>query len=398
MSTLCIGGKNDITVNVLEYARSAFPEVRIVCIPDKCDDGVNRWQRSVIDYCKNTGIEIVSLDDVYEIEDLIFVSTEFDRIIKPEKFKSSALFNIHFSLLPKYKGMFTSVLPILNGDTNTGVTFHRIRAGIDTGEIIDQQSFEIKYDWNSLDLYGMLIKTGTEVVIRNLHNVLSGEVVAVPQPNKGSTYFGKGYIDFSSIALDPFATADQIRLQINAFAFRPYQLLLFNGIPVVGSRITDYVSIEKPGTVLSEDEVSIKIASIDYDIILYKDVLDKLIEAVKEHNPDRVKKLSVFEKIINDKESHGWTPLTVAVYNADLDLSRWLVSRGASDSVVNHNGTTLLMYAKDAGLNTGDWSVFKWLLEEGAGPKAKDYSGKAIIDYLDDEKLSRIPEDIRAVL
>ena len=398
MSTLCIGGKNNITVNVLEYARTAFPDVRILCIPDRCDDGVNKWQRSVISYCKNAGIDIVSLEDVYDIEDLVFVSTEFDRIIKPEKFKSSGLYNIHFSLLPKYKGMFTSVLPILNGDEKSGVTFHRIRAGIDTGEIIDQQSFEIRHDWNSLDLYETLIKTGSEVVIRNLRSVLNGDVISEPQSKEGSTYYGKGYIDFSSIALDPLATADQIRLQINAFAFRPYQLLTFNGIRVIGSKITDYVSIEKPGTLLSEDEVSIKIASIDYDIILYKDVLDKLIEAVKNHNSDRAKKLCAYEKIVNDKESHGWTPLTVAVYNGDLDMARWLVSRGASDSIVNHNGTTLLMYAKDAGLNTGDWSVFRWLLEEGADPHSRDYSGKAIIDYLDEEKLSRIPEDIRGIL
>ena len=398
MSTLCIGGKNNITVNVLEYARTAFPDVRILCIPDRGDDGVNKWQRSVISYCKSTGIDIVSLEDVYEIEDLVFVSTEFDRIIKPEKFKSSRLYNIHFSLLPKYKGMFTSVLPILNGDEKSGVTFHRIRAGIDTGEIIDQQSFEIRHDWNSLDLYETLIKTGSEVVIRNLRSVLNGDVISEPQSKEGSTYYGKGYIDFSSIALDPLATADQIRLQINAFAFRPYQLLTFNGIRVIGSKITDYVSIEKPGTVLSEDEVSIKIASIDYDIILYKDVLDKLIEAVTNHNSDRAKKLCAYEKIVNDKESHGWTPLTVAVYNGDLDMARWLVSRGASDSIVNHNGTTLLMYAKDAGLNTGDWSVFRWLLEEGADPHSRDYSGKAIIDYLDEEKLSRIPEDIRGIL
>ena len=398
MSTLCIGGKNDITVNVLEYARTAFPDVRIVCIPDRCDDGINRWQRSVIYYCKNNGIEIVNLEDVYEIEDLVFISTEFDRIIKPEKFKSSNLYNIHFSLLPRYKGMFTSVLPILNGDDKSGVTFHRIRAGIDTGEIIDQQSFEIRKDWNSLDLYKTLINNGSDVVIRNLRNVLSGEVYAEPQPKEGSTYFGKGYIDFSSIELNPQATADQIRLQINAFAFRPYQLLKFKGIPLVGSKITDYVSIEKPGTVLSEDDVSIKIASIDYDIILYKDVLERIIEAVKDHDQDKAKRLCVYEKILNDQDSHGWTPLTVAVYNGDLDLARWFVSRGAVDTVVNHNGTTLLMYAKDAGLNTGDWSVFRWLREEGADPHAVDYSGKAIIDYLDEDKLNRIPEDLKAEL
>jgi hypothetical protein len=56
------------------------------------------------------------------------------------------------------------------------------------------------------------------------------------------------------------------------------------------------------------------------------------------------------------------------------------------------------MYAKDAGLNSGDWSVFRWLREEGADPHAVDYSGKAIIDYLDEDKLNRIPEGIRAEL
>ncbi|MBQ8080233.1 MAG: hypothetical protein IJ236_09800 [Oscillospiraceae bacterium] len=74
---------------------------------------------------------------MYDTEDLIFLSAEFDRLIRPDKFRSQELYNIHFSLLPRYKGCYTSVHPLLHGDTTTGVTFHRIRRGIDTGEIID---------------------------------------------------------------------------------------------------------------------------------------------------------------------------------------------------------------------------------------------------------------------
>ena len=57
-------------------------------------------------------------------------------IIKTKNFKSNKLFNLHFSLLPSYKGMHTSAFPILNGEKYSGVTIHKIDNGIDTGDII----------------------------------------------------------------------------------------------------------------------------------------------------------------------------------------------------------------------------------------------------------------------
>ena len=68
---------------------------------------------------------------------------EFDQIIKPTEFRSNRLFNIHFSYLPEFKGMYTSAIPILQGSTHTGVTLHGIDQGIDTGPIIAQEKFEI---------------------------------------------------------------------------------------------------------------------------------------------------------------------------------------------------------------------------------------------------------------
>ena len=59
----------------------------------------------------------------------------------PKNFLNARLYNIHFSYLPAYKGMFTSALPIKNGEVDSGVTLHKIESGIDTGDIIDQIKF-----------------------------------------------------------------------------------------------------------------------------------------------------------------------------------------------------------------------------------------------------------------
>lgn len=63
-----------------------------------------------------SGGQNITLEQAYEIENLIFISCEFDQLIKPEKFNSPFLYNIHFSLLPAYKGMYTSALPLYNGE------------------------------------------------------------------------------------------------------------------------------------------------------------------------------------------------------------------------------------------------------------------------------------------
>ena len=56
------------------------------------------------------------LNDCYDLEDMIFFSVEFDKIIKTENFKSKKLFNLHFSLLPKYRGCHTNFFQLYNGE------------------------------------------------------------------------------------------------------------------------------------------------------------------------------------------------------------------------------------------------------------------------------------------
>ncbi len=298
MSTICIAGKNDIAVNVLEFVITNYGGRHdIVCIPTKNDDGEDSWQRSLIKACRDQNVRIVTLQDVYEIPDLIFLSTEFDRIVRTDRFASDRLFNIHFSLLPKYKGMYPSVLPILNGDPETGVTLHMIRQGIDTGEIIVQRSFPIEPDYTSYDLYLRLIELGTKVVCENLDSLIRGDFTCTPQPVIGSTYHPMGYIDYSNLILRPDMTAYQYDRYIRAFAFRPFQFIHAFGHDLVDCMITDTPSTARPGEILSEDEVSLRVSTIDYDIILYKDVMAQITDAIDADNRELVKQLCKSKKI-----------------------------------------------------------------------------------------------------
>ena len=311
---ICIAGKNNIAVNVLDYAKRRYSgsNFDLVAVINSNESYINSWQNSAGLYCLNNNIRIVTLEDVYNIKNLVFLSVEFDKIIIPSKFKSANLFNIHFSLLPKYKGCNTSIFPILNDETESGVTLHRIRRGIDTGEIIAQRKFDILPDDTSLDLYLKLIEAGSSLAIEYLDRLINNDFSEVPQDYLHSAYFARSEIDYSNIKLDVNKTAWQIHNQIRAFAFRPYQLISFMNSHLVGSKITNNVSDKKAGTILEETETHFLISTIDYDMYIYKDVLDKIIIAVLKHDNERVKSLCEFTRIIYDKNQNGDSPVSIA--------------------------------------------------------------------------------------
>lgn len=383
---ICIGGKNNIAVDVCKYIKEYYPEIEIFAIPTKGDDGVDGFQRSFKKYAEENEVEIVSLKDVYEWEDLIFLSTEFDRIIRPALFKSKELFNIHFSKLPKYKGCHTAAMPILNGEKYTGVTFHLMETGIDTGDIIDQRDLLIERNDTCESLYIKLIKLGTEVVITNLRSVFNHSYKAYQQPIDDSTYYPRADIDYANNIIDYNRTALQIDRQVRAFSFRAYQLPKFNEFSIVSAVVTCYKSTAKPGTIISEDFNYIQIATIDYDVILYKERMDDIICYVKDGDLESLKRVKNLRDYIHEHEAtHGWTLLMVAAYNAQYEIAKYLMSLGSNINARNNNGTTVIMYAKDGMLNANDDKLFHYLLEQGANPYLKDYSGKNLFEYIGDE-------------
>ena len=391
---VCIAGKNDIAVNLLQYLTENHPELELGVVCNKTDLGVNGWQGSLRWYAGRWQVPEYTLEHVYGRGDMVLLSLEFDRLLRPERFASRRLFNIHFSLLPTYKGMYTSALPILNGEREVGVTLHRIDAGIDTGEIIAQRSFPVG-EKTSRELYLGYIRAGTELVLAHIEDILAGRERSYPQPGSGSTYYSRASIDYGHIEIDLNQTAEGVARQIRAFAFREYQLPTVYGRPIVSAHVTAVRSWAKPGTILTEDDSGMLLASVDYNVALYFDRLAELLDACRKGDLPAVKAICAAPGLINAQDEHGWSPLIVAAYNGRTEVVRWLLLAGADIHAVSHNGTNLLMYAKDAALRDGNNEMFLLFRSLGLRETQQDRAGHDLLYYL--EKDGHRIEDIIAL-
>ena len=140
---ICIAGKNECAIQFVKFISSIVPKRNILILSNKSDNGKDNWQPSLKKFARKNKYKLTKINNLYTIDNLIFISIEYESIININKFSSKELFNFHFSLLPKYRGCHTNFFQIYNGEKISGVTLHKIDNGIDTGPIIDQLKFSI---------------------------------------------------------------------------------------------------------------------------------------------------------------------------------------------------------------------------------------------------------------
>ena len=329
MAKICVAGKNDIAIYGLKLIMDKVNRQDIVCIPNLTDTGYDTWQPSFQKFVKQNNLNLVELDQIYETPNLIFLSLEFDRLIRPKKFVSSNLYNIHFSKLPSYKGMFTSAHPILNNEKTTGVTLHKIDPGIDTGDIIDQIEFEIPSIVTSRQLYKSYLENSKKLVKRNLKNLLTGQITAEPQSNFNSSYYSRNSINYKNLKLNLFKTAFEVQNQVKAFYFPEYQVPRFLGAPLQKCEILDTKSFEVPGTKMGENEYELIVTTIDYDVKFIKDQNTILLDACKNDDIVLMKSAIRYGANIEYRAPQGWKPIHIASYNGALSCIDYLLKSKA---------------------------------------------------------------------
>ncbi|MDT7831121.1 formyltransferase family protein [Flavobacteriaceae bacterium S356] len=100
-------------------------------------------------------------------------------------------FNIHGSLLPKYRGRTPHVWAIINGESKAGITAHIIDSGCDTGNIIEQIEIPIEKE----DTGGRMLEKYTQayfpIITKVLESIQHHQLNTRKQDEKKATYFGK---------------------------------------------------------------------------------------------------------------------------------------------------------------------------------------------------------------
>ena len=381
--TVCIAGKNKIATHaaaqLLSLQKTA--DIKLVCCVNQTDTGVDTWQPSLLRFARMYQVPVLTLEELYTVQDLIFLSLEFDKIIKPSLFKTKRLYNIHFSNLPSYKGVYTSIMPILNGEHTAGVTLHEIDPGIDTGNIISQRLFPIAETTSGRELYDLYLQNSIQLYDDNISAIMEGRITATVQAVAGSSYYSKKTIDFANISIDTNKTAWEIHNQIRAFSFRDYQLPIVGGNKIYRSVILREKSVRKPGAILFQDDQKLVIASIDYNLELYIDKEDYLFEACRQGAVENMKQLLAWDFPIHICSQKGWNALIVAAYHGHVDLTYFLLRQGFSLTDTNYQGTTVPMYAMTHASRTGDMALLRDILAMNPDLSVTDKTGKNIFWY-----------------
>jgi methionyl-tRNA formyltransferase len=111
-----------------------------------------------------------------------------EEIIKMPKLGS---INIHYSLLPKYRGASPVESAILNGETETGVTIQKMQFKMDSGPIIAKEQVSISPEEKAPELRERLIKIGGELLVKILPNLIEGKIKETPQNETEATFCKK---------------------------------------------------------------------------------------------------------------------------------------------------------------------------------------------------------------
>jgi methionyl-tRNA formyltransferase len=124
-------------------------------------------------------------------------------------------FNIHASLLPRWRGAAPIQRAIEAGDTATGVTIMQMDAGLDTGDMLLCESLPIEPADTTASLHDRLATLGADMMLEVLEQASAGALRPRPQPVEGVIYAHK--IDKTEAAIDWTLNAQTIVRRVNAF-------------------------------------------------------------------------------------------------------------------------------------------------------------------------------------
>lgn len=136
--------------------------------------------------------------------------------------------NLHFSLLPRWRGAAPVQRTIEAGEKFTGVTVFQMDEGMDTGPIWVQSEFSIPYGFSATQLFESLATIGSQAVVEALTRIISHEA---PKPQSGSASIARK-ITKAECKIDWSQSAELIIRKIKAFGPNPGMSSIIRGIPI----------------------------------------------------------------------------------------------------------------------------------------------------------------------
>ena len=170
-------------------------------------------------------------------------------------------FNLHFSLLPRWRGAAPVQRALLAGDQKTGVSLQLMTEELDAGDIIGQREFPIGTEENAEDIFNKALQKTESLLQDEFVKYLKGKLTAHPQDNKKATYASK--IDKKEAKISWKESSVDIHNKIRAFFLGPQAFSFLKGkrIKIYRSKCLNEKSYNKcPGKVCAIEKNKLFIA------------------------------------------------------------------------------------------------------------------------------------------
>ena len=197
-ATAVVFAYHDVGVRCLSVLLAHGIDVKLV-VSHRDDPGENVWFGSVLELARMHGLVTATPDQPADVEsrvaalkpDLVF-SFYYRHMLPPAILAAARLgaYNMHGSLLPRYRGRAPVNWAVLHGERETGATLHAMVAKPDAGGIVDQMAVPILPDDTAHDVFGKVTLAAEIVLDRSLPKIIHGRANAVPQDLARGSYFG----------------------------------------------------------------------------------------------------------------------------------------------------------------------------------------------------------------
>jgi methionyl-tRNA formyltransferase len=211
-ATAVVFAYHQVGVRCLATLLAAGVQVPLV-VTHRDQSGENIWWESVAELAGRAGIPVIRPDDpnasavvaaVAECKPDFIFSFYYRMMLREPllNIPAQGAFNLHGSLLPRYRGRVPVNWALVNGESKTGMSLHRMVRKPDAGDLLDQEAVAILPNDTAHDLFLKLVCAAERLMTRALPGLCAGTLAGSPMDLEKGSYFGgrrpeDGRIDWS---------------------------------------------------------------------------------------------------------------------------------------------------------------------------------------------------------
>lgn len=270
---IIIGGNGNRGVSCLQALLDRGYEVDLVIAHPRQG---KQWYASVSELATKQGIKVIEPENPNdkETESLlksfdadVFVAAGYGKILKQNIIDTPRIMsiNLHAGKLPEYRGSSPLNWALINGETSFTLTIIKLDAGVDTGDIILDKTFDIGINDTIRDLHRIANMEFPSMLVKVLDSIADGSYMLKPQNNLNASYYPLRFPEDGLVLWDIY-TAQQIHNRVRALT-EPYPcaFTFFDGrkVKLLSSELSDQSYFGEPGRVYQKTNKGLLVCASD---------------------------------------------------------------------------------------------------------------------------------------